>query len=100
MQLNSRKNLYVVEFQSGSKITHPKITRSLPLNKKEVAIHLYNRLCREFNGTMSFQNAVRALSKEETTLLNTEYDECIARYNKRKALFDANGGRPTKKQRA
>ena len=100
VQMNTRKNRFIVEFQSGSKLTHPKITRALPLDKKEVAIHLYNRLAREFNGTLSFQNAVRALSEEETKLLNTEYDACIARYNKRKALFDANGGRPTKKQRA
>jgi hypothetical protein len=99
VQLSTRKNRYIVEFQSGSKHTHPKITRALPLDKKEVAIHLYNKLCREFNGTLSFQNAVRALSEEETKLLNTEYDACIARYNKRKAVFDANGGRPTKKKR-
>ena len=99
VQLNTRKNRYVVEFQSGSKLTHPKITRALPLNRKEVAIHLYNRLCREFNGTLSFQNAVRALSEEETTQLNREYDACLARYQKRKALFGANGGRPSKKQR-
>jgi len=100
VQLNTRKNRYVVEFQSGSKLTHPKITRALPLNRKEVAIHLYNRLCRQFNGTLSFQNAVRDLNEEETKLLNTEYDACISRYNKRKAVFDANGGRPTKKKRA
>jgi hypothetical protein len=99
VQLNTRKNRYVVEFQSGSKQTHPKITRALPLGKKEVAISLYNRLAREFNGTLSFQKAVRALSEEETTLLNREYDACLARYQKRKALFDQNGGRPTKKQR-
>ena len=100
VQLNTRRTRFVVEFQSGSKLTHPKITRALPLDKKEVAIHLYNKLCRVFNGTLSFQNAVRDLNEKETKLLNTEFDACIARYNKRKALFDANGGRPTKKKRA
>jgi hypothetical protein len=99
VQMNTRKNRFIVEFQSGSKQTHPKITRALPLNRKEVAIHLYNRLCRQFNGTLSFQNAVRDLNEEETKLLNTEYDACISRYHKRKALFDQNGGRPTKKKR-
>ena len=100
VQMNTRKNRYIVEFQSGSKQTHPKITRAIPLNRKEVAIHLYNRLCLHFNGTMSFQNSVRDLDEEETKMLNQEFDECIVRYHKRKAVFDANGGRPTKKQRA
>jgi hypothetical protein len=49
---------------------------------------------------MSFQNPVRDLDENETKLLNQEFDACIARYHKRKAHFDANGGRPTKKKRA
>jgi hypothetical protein len=92
--MNKRRDRYVCEFQSGDKLTHPKITASFPLNQKEVAIALYNRLSRSFNGDLAYQNVNRQLTPDEQELLQTEYDSAMDRYRKRKTLFDANGGRP------
>jgi hypothetical protein len=96
--VQARRDRLIVEFQCpGDRHLVPKICATLSLNEKPVALALYNRLARHHNGDMAFQNIHEPLTEAQEKRLQELFDECIARWNKRKALFEANGGRPTKK---
>ena len=97
--VQARRNRYVVEFQCGPRSSVPKITATLPLSEKTLALALYNKISRHFN-VLAFQNAHDPLTPQQQTRLGELFNECMVRYRKRQTVFEANGGRPTKRTRS
>ena len=97
--VQQRRNRYIVEFQCGDRSYVPKITATLPLSEKTLALALYNMISRHFN-QLAFQNAHDPLTQKQRSRLQELFDACMVRYRKRQTVFEANGGRPTKRTRS
>jgi hypothetical protein len=92
-----RDGRFKVEFSPGNRMTSPKICATL--GDKQVALALYNKLAVFFNGDHAWLNKHPDLTNAQTTLLDSEFKQCMERYEERKTVFAQHGGRPKKRVR-